>query len=242
MKYQYFYQTSKNENRDGFVNAKNRAEAYALLRKQGIRPYRLLGDDPVNWQPWAVGAAFFLLVSAFVGYVFWGPQNEVLAVEAVRRQQLYGDKDILLKGLETSWKDVLPTNLDCYLAAYAQPGWIALPPDFTPEEKAHFKDDLSVQIVLDPGDPEIVALLKRIIISMRQEMKAYLDKGGDIDGYLTLLEERQDREIEARRKARETVRAAEKDKRHQVLMNQNYLLSEQGIAELELDEVKSPED
>ena len=77
---------------------------------------------------------------------------------------------------------------------------------------------------------------------MRQEMKAYLDKGGDIDGYLTLLEERQDREIEARRKARETVRAAEKDKRHQVLMNQNYLLSEQGIAELELDEVKSPED
>jgi hypothetical protein len=73
-------------------------------------------------------------------------------------------------------------------------------------------------------------------------MKAYLDKGGDIDGYLTLLEERQDCEIEARRKARETVRAAEKDKRHQVLMNQNYLLSEQGIAELELDEVKSPED
>ena len=102
MKYQYFYQTSKNENRDGFVNAKNRAEAYALLRKQGIRPYLLLGDDPVNWQPWAVGAAFFLLVSAFVGYVFWGPQNEVPAVEAVRRQQLYGDKDILLKGLETS--------------------------------------------------------------------------------------------------------------------------------------------
>ena len=242
MKYQYFYQTSKNENKDGFVNAKNRAEAYALLRKQGIRPYRVLGDDPVNWQPWAVGAAFFLLVSAFVGYVFLGPQNESAVVEAVRRQQLYGDRDVLRKGLETSWKDVLPTSLDCYLAAYAQPGWIALPPDFTPAEKSRFKDDLSVQIVLDPGDPEIVALLKRIIISMRQEMKAYLDKGGDIDGYLTLLEERQDREIEARRKARETVRAAEKDKRHQVLMNQNYLLSEQGIAELELDEVKSPED
>ena len=51
MKYQYFYQTKTNENRDGWITAKNRAEAYAALRKQGIRPYRVVGDDPVRWQP-----------------------------------------------------------------------------------------------------------------------------------------------------------------------------------------------
>ena len=53
------------------MNAKNRADAYALLRKQGIRPYRLLGDDPVNWQPWAVGASFFILVAVFISIIFW---------------------------------------------------------------------------------------------------------------------------------------------------------------------------
>ena len=59
------------------MNAKNRADAYALLRKQGIRPYRLLGDDPVNWQPWAVGASFFILVAVFISIIFWSA-NRIL--------------------------------------------------------------------------------------------------------------------------------------------------------------------
>ena len=70
MKYQYLYQTKENENREGWINAKNRAEAYAALRRQGIRPYRLIGDDPVQWQPWAAGAGFVVLaaIAAFFAY------------------------------------------------------------------------------------------------------------------------------------------------------------------------------
>ena len=65
MKYKYLYQTKDNENREGFVDARNRDAAYALLRKQGIRPYRLIGDDPWNWRPWAVGVGFAVLFVAF---------------------------------------------------------------------------------------------------------------------------------------------------------------------------------
>ena len=64
MKYEYLYQTRKNENRRGEIDARNRAEAYLLLRKQGIRPYRVIGDDPVRWQPWALGALATIIAAA----------------------------------------------------------------------------------------------------------------------------------------------------------------------------------
>ena len=64
MTYQYLYQTKENENRRGEIKARNRAEAYAALRRRGIRPYRLIGDDPVNWRPWAVSGAILALVVA----------------------------------------------------------------------------------------------------------------------------------------------------------------------------------
>lgn len=233
MKYQYFYQTSKNENRDGVVRAKNRAEAYALLRKQGIRPYRLVGDDPVNWQPWAVGVAFFVMVAAFLALFFFWRGDAVSVSQSARRQQLTGDAALISKGLETGWDGVLPTRLDRYLAAYAQPGWIALPPDFTPEEIVRFKDDLSVSLEIADGDPEVVVLLKRIVLSMRQELKEYLEIGGSVADYLKLLEERQDREIAERKQARAAVESASEEMRGRVLMNQNVLLREMGMAELE---------
>ena len=36
MKYKYLYQTKDNENREGWIKAKDRADAYAKLRKQGV--------------------------------------------------------------------------------------------------------------------------------------------------------------------------------------------------------------
>ena len=65
MKYKYLYQTKENQNCEGFIDARNRDAAYAALRKQGIRPYRLIGDDPWNWRPWAIGVGFALLFGAF---------------------------------------------------------------------------------------------------------------------------------------------------------------------------------
>ena len=70
MTYKYLYQDKENRNLEGEIKARNRADAYQLLRKQGIRPYRLLGDDPWNWRPWAVGAGYAVLLVAIVILIF----------------------------------------------------------------------------------------------------------------------------------------------------------------------------
>ena len=66
MKYKYLYQDRQNNNLEGEIAAKNRDEAYKLLRQQGIRPYRVIGDDPWNWRPWAISAGYVLLSVALV--------------------------------------------------------------------------------------------------------------------------------------------------------------------------------
>lgn len=66
MTYKYLYQDKQNRNCEGEIKARDRAEAYMLLRKQGIRPYRVIGDDPVRWQPWAVGAGYAVLIAVIV--------------------------------------------------------------------------------------------------------------------------------------------------------------------------------
>ncbi|MCR5750798.1 MAG: hypothetical protein K6G91_02445 [Kiritimatiellae bacterium] len=66
MVYRYLYQDKENRNLEGEIKARDRAEAYTLLRRQGIRPYRVIGDDPWNWRPWAIGASYAVLVGAIV--------------------------------------------------------------------------------------------------------------------------------------------------------------------------------
>ena len=66
MKYKYLYQDRENNNLEGEIVARNRDEAYKLLRKKGIRPYRVIGDDPWNWRPWAISAGYVILSVALV--------------------------------------------------------------------------------------------------------------------------------------------------------------------------------
>lgn len=66
MKYRYLYQDSKNVSHEAEIDARDRADAYARLRRQGIRPYRVIGDDPWNWRPWAISAGYVVLSAALV--------------------------------------------------------------------------------------------------------------------------------------------------------------------------------
>ena len=66
LKYRYLYQDSANATHEGVISARDRADAYTRLRKQGIRPYRVIGDDPWNWRPWAVSAGYLILSAALV--------------------------------------------------------------------------------------------------------------------------------------------------------------------------------
>ncbi len=70
LKYTYLYQDRSNQNCSGEIDARNRADAYTRLRKMGIRPYRVIGDDPFDWQPIAfwvsIGVAAVVAVIAVV--------------------------------------------------------------------------------------------------------------------------------------------------------------------------------
>ena len=233
MKYQYLYQTKENENREGWINARNRAEAYAALRRQGIRPYRLIGDDPVRWQPWAAGAGFLALaaLAAFFAYRLFIAPDPVSGPAPARRQQLE-QSNAVSDGLANGWGNVFKTKLDLVLAAYAQPGWIAIPPDVTDEELARFPDEAVAPMEFPDGEPKEVRLLRRIVLSMRQEFSEYLASGGTPKDYLAFLEERQDEELSFRRSALESVERASPAMRERTFVNVNVRLKEMGLPEL----------
>lgn len=230
MKYQYFYQTKDNENRSDWIVAKDRADAYTQLRKKGIRPYRVKGEDPVRWQPWAIGGVIAALVLALAcALVFGGRGSDRLPAN---RQQLKGNRSVISAGLESGWRDVFTTNLDRYLAAYAQPGWIALPPELTEAETAALADELAAPLVYDDGDKPEVRLLKNIVAKMREEMKTYLANGGTLADYLRFLEDRQDDERDFRNKAIDRIERAPESMRDAYRLNVNARLREMGLAEL----------
>lgn len=90
MTYKYLYQDKQNNNCEGEVKARDRADAYTILRKQGIRPYRIIGDDPWNWQPWAIGAGYAVLMAVVV----------VLTILLMAKWEKTSDKTIRLSDEE----------------------------------------------------------------------------------------------------------------------------------------------
>ncbi len=231
MTYQYLYQTKDNENRRGEIKARNRAEAYAALRKQGIRPYRLIGDDPVNWRPWAIGGAITALAVAVVVLVvvlLRSPQG----AQALKRCQLVGDAQVIAAGVASGWEGVFESGLDRYLAAYAQPGWLFEPPALDEGDKASFASLLDADMPRSSDDPPEIAQLKNIVMQMRSEMREYLASGGTVDDYLEFLSERQEREFKTREAARETLGKAPEEMRRRAWLNLNIRLEDMGIAPL----------
>ena len=233
MKYRYLYQTKDNENREGVINAPNRAEAYAALRKQGIRPYRVIGDDPSPWRRRALVASLSLgavvLASAVTFLVVGGggPSRE-----PANRAQLTGDVQFIAKCAAESWEGVLATSLDRHLAAYAQPGWKLEPPAPTEEDLKAFERELGEPLAREADERDEVRQLRNILAKMREEMKSYIAEGGTVADYVEFLSERQDRECELREKAMETLARAPESMRRRAWLNLNIRLGDMGIAPL----------
>ena len=233
MKYRYFYQTSKNENRDGWIDAPNRAEAYAALRKRGIKPYRVAGDDPSPWRrrglvAAAAAAPVIAAAAAFAAATLLPPKDET----PLSRRQIGGDAAAVFAGVEDCWQGVFDTRLDRRLAAYAQPGWIAIPPEEEPGERENYANDLAAKLRFPRGERAETRTLRRIVAGMRGELSVYLKSGGTIDGYLDFLEERQNDEAAFRRNAREIVEAAKEKVGERAEIDMNARLRAMGLPEL----------
>ena len=228
MKYRYLYQTKDNENREGWIEARSRENAYAKLRQSGIRPYRVIGDDPVNWRPWAARALIVVLAGALAAVLLSGGGNR----RPCPRGQLEGDRELIAAGVYCGWTNVFDTALDRCLAVYAQPGRFVNRPELPAEEIAALSSALEVPIQFRRGEPAEHRQLKNIVARMREDMRAYLAEGGDAKGYLDFLDERQTQEREFREKAVDAVYRAPESVRYRAWLGVNARLKDMGIEPL----------
>lgn len=237
MKYVYYYQTKKNENRQGEIAARDRADAYTLLRKQGIRPYRLVGDDPVRWQPWALGGLILMLTSIVVILVILLFMKRTDATDNPRCQ-IKGDQSVVVKAFANGFDGVFATKLDNHLAMYAQPGWEVLPIEFTPELLSAFTNDFSTSVKLLKPTVKEFKMLAKIVDHLRERLSIHIKEGGSFETFFQLLDENQELENTLRSKAFETVNNVRPELRERMLQSVNSRLTAMGMRPLDVSVVE----
>ena len=193
-KFHYFYQSKANKNLDGWIVAKSRDDAYAQLRKQSIKPYKVVGKDPIAWKRWA---AIAVLAVALAGTYAWlALRSEPVAPdEQFVRHQIYGAESVIRNGISTEWSACGLDEGERYLARYAQPGIKVAYRRKTPETASAVEASLSMHLEVEDSELLEYRQLKQIVESIKDELRAYIKSGGNVDGFLDRLQERQDQEV-----------------------------------------------
>jgi hypothetical protein len=232
MKYQYFYQDKNNENHTGWIKARDRADAYTLLRKSGIKPYRVVGDDPVKWRPWAYGGVLGIAFLASLISISMLVNDSSDEIRPMPRAQIVGDEAIVEDGIAQGWTNVFSGKLDRYLAVYALPGRDVELPLTSAEEMENFKEELFTDIVYDPNDIPEHRQIKNIVSFLRMELRRHLEAGGTLGDYLRSLEERQQDEWAFNSKCKDRLLQTPDAFKYNVWRGLNSRLQERGMAPL----------
>ena len=187
MKYHYFYQSKENKSCDGWIDARDRNEAYALLRKRGVKPYKLLGRNPLPWKRWAaVGVLAATAATLGVVVVSELAADRRAAFGCEDRSQIYGDPELLQKLTADGWRKAVGNEGDAWFARHARPG---IPCDCRDTSGNPVR--ISAEpLRIEPSDSPEVAKMKRLVNGMKREFKAYVDAGGTVENYMTLCDER----------------------------------------------------
>ena len=184
MKYHYYYQTKDNRSLDDWIVARDRSDAYAQLRKRGIKPYRLDGRNPLAWKRWTAIAVLAAIVVVLAAALFVESGDNAPVWE--ERSQLYGDPATLQSLSANGWRDAFKDEGDAFLARHAIPG--APCNCATPHSQFPIPNSL---IPILPDDPPELAKMKRMVNCMKQELAEYLSSGGSLADYMALCCQRQ---------------------------------------------------
>ncbi len=180
MKYHYYYQSSKNENLDGWITAKSRDDAYAQLRKANIKPYKVVGKNPLAWKRWTTIVVLSLALIAALLALHYFSTPEPTAIRAA----LYGDAATIQRLAANDWRDTFKDPGDAFLARHAIPGVVCdCPSNVVVTISPKF-------ISLAKDDTEELRKMKRMINGMKAEMRDYLAAGGTLIDYIDLCCER----------------------------------------------------
>ncbi len=219
-KFVYYWKTPDNVRHTGEIDARDRDEAFALLRGKGIRAIKV---EPKGWiegrgmgvrKRVVVGLVILTAIIAGVCAYFFGSvgsreSNSGTTGEDDRTIVKYTEATLLerqeIPGNRTRITHV-PTNLfsfaaERFLARYAEPGR-PLPEKTGPvPADEDFLACLKSPIMIASNDFTEYVDLKRIVTGMKRELRYYLNGGGTVSGYIEELQKRQTMEIAQRAKA-----------------------------------------
>ena len=222
MKFLYEYQDKANKRHRGVLNAPTRADAYAALKAQGIKPihcdeapgfFNLLFGKGKRWIAIIVLGALCLVLAVVVGRgVLTAPQPSSVeeSFDSPIRRQIIGDAAIIEKGLRTGWADVFDAVGDRFLASFAIPG-VAPAIRSTTEEK--LREALETQTLGNSTTQTLEARQIRAIVSgMKKEINKLLKDGWTLREVGIALVRRQEQEIGYYERAKTEIETAAKSK------------------------------
>lgn len=206
MKFVFGYKTSDNIRKEGVVDAPSRDAAYAKLKADGIRPFKVeLAPGFVN-RILSLGWRWFAIVvlsAAALGFLAYAMRMKKAAAMALSpghyadRHQLYGDPATIEAMESNAFADVFALPGERFLAFFAQPGRAVSVPDVLASgaRDAEFLSAcLTNSIAFSPEDPREITELKQIVNGIKEELRAYCGGGGDVPGFIRALYARQEEE------------------------------------------------
>ena len=226
MKYTYAYKTSDGKRHEASMDAASREAVFEALRKEGIRPIKVVAADgskangeipgTKNTRAIAFGAvAVSTLVLLFALYAFFAAKNQTSKlprfVAEQTRRQVIGDTAVVDKGIATGWSDVFPEEGERFLASFAIPGVKAGQRNTTVNE---IEAALGRSVAVTPSDGMEARQIKSMVEGMKAEARAYIKAGGNIVKYGKRLTERQDAEIAIYERTKTEVERARKTMSH----------------------------
>ena len=203
MKYTYAYKSSDGTRHEASMEAECRENVFEALRKDGIRPIKVVAADGSKANGEARGVrrrvigfvAALATVGAVVATTLYNHTKTSSAPEFVAeqtRRQVIGDAAIIDKGIATGWADVFPEEGERFFASFAVPGVKAGQRNTTVDK---LKAALSRRIEPSDSDGMEARQIKSMVEGMKTEARAYIAAGGNIVEYGRRLTGRQDAEI-----------------------------------------------
>lgn len=195
-KFHYFYQSKENKNLDGWIAAKSRDDAYAQLRKVGIKPYKVVGKDPLAWKRWAAIVVLALALAGTYAWIALRPAPVSEEEQTVHRHQIYGAESVIRNGMATDWAVCDLDEGEQFLAKYAQPGVpVASARGDLNKIASALENALTRRLEPQEGEMLEYRQVKQIVEAMKDELRAYIAHGGTTRLYIDRLQERQSQEV-----------------------------------------------
>lgn len=201
MRFTYAYRDSGGVRHEASIEADSRDAAFEALRRDGIRPIKVVAADGSKANGAPVGVrkrvvAILVGAAVCIGVGVTVAVSRVSAPAAPRlettRRFPIGDAAVIEKGILTGWSDVFQDEGERFLASFAVPGVKA-------GQRSTTAGELEAALARRVPVPDDVGLEARQIMAMvegmKREARAYVAAGGNVVEYGKRLTERQDAEI-----------------------------------------------